>query len=101
MPRNRITLGLAIAVAVLGQAAMIPWIAVLATVLSVFLILWGRDSQRTEAAIGGLPGVGPFLLRALHQLDRILSPPDKELEQHLREVISTYTPEHRAQLYRL
>jgi len=100
--RDRITLALAIVIALLGPlASTMPWIIFPTGLLAVFLILWGRESQRTESAIGKVPNVGPFLLRGLHQLDSILSPRDEEFEQHPRKPIGSYDSKQRAKLYEL
>ena len=70
--RKTITLGIALAVAVLATVASATWVAVLLFVLAAFLIAWGMEPKRTEAFIGRLP-FGNYLLKALAKLDSILS----------------------------
>ena len=49
--RDRITVGFAILVALLGAlGSLVPWIILPAALLAVFLFFWGRKSQRTEDA---------------------------------------------------
>jgi hypothetical protein len=88
--RDRITFALVLLVMVLsviGRAY--PWIAIPITLFAVFLLVWGRDSRRTEAFIGRLPG-GAKLLETLEYLDFVLSPRDREYEQHIRTIIIGY-----------
>jgi hypothetical protein len=99
--RDRITLGLALAVA--GVAVMgreFPWIAIPLELVAVFLIIWGREERRTEALIGRLPGSNYFL-RALQQVDLILSPRDLAYEQQIRAIITGYDHELRNSLGKL
>ena len=70
--KKTITLGIALAVAVLATVASATWVAVLLFVLAAFLIAWGMEPKRTEAFIGRLP-FGNYLLKALAQLDSIIS----------------------------
>jgi Flp pilus assembly protein TadB len=53
--RKIITLGFALALAVLAAVASAVWIAVLLFVLAAFLIAWGLEPRRTEAFVGRLP----------------------------------------------
>jgi hypothetical protein len=69
---NRTKLGVTVAVAVLAGLTSVS-LAVLILVLAVFLIAWGREPRRTEEFVGSLP-YGGYLLKALAQLDLILSP---------------------------
>lgn len=88
--KARITLGIALFVAVaamIGRAYL--WIAIPLTLFAVFLILWGRESKKVEAAIGQMPG-GRYALVILEQLDLLLSPRDREYEQHVRSIIISY-----------
>jgi hypothetical protein len=99
--RDRITLGLALAVtgvAVMGRE--FPWIAIPLEIFALFLIVWGREERRTEAFIGRLPG-GKYLLRALLQLDLILSPRDLAYEGQIQAIITGYEHELRESLRRL
>jgi hypothetical protein len=74
--RDRITLGLALLVILMGVVApMSMSISIPTFAFAVFLLFWGREGQRTETAIGRLPG-GQFMLRGLRQLDLIISPRD-------------------------
>ena|SRR5271166_2636343 len=88
--RDRITFALVLLVMVLsviGRAY--PWIAIPITLFAVFLLVWGREGRRTEAVIGALP-LGNYLLKALKQLDLILSPRDLEYEQQIKVIITEY-----------
>ena len=99
--RDRITLGIALAVAVIAVIGReFAWIAVPLLILAVFLIAWGREPRRAEAFIGRLPG-GQYLLKGLNQFDLILSPRDLEREQHLRTILQGYGPLVRQNLRRL
>jgi hypothetical protein len=73
---NRTKLGVTVAVAVLAGLTSVP-LAVLILALAVFLIAWGREPKRTEEFVGSLPS-GSYLLKALAQLDLILSPRNSE-----------------------
>jgi hypothetical protein len=96
--RDRITLGIALAVAVVAMIGRdYPWIAAPLMLLAIFLIVWGREPRRTEAFINQLPG-GKYLRRLVEQLDSTLSPRDREHEQHIRSLLARYDPEHRASL---
>ena len=70
--KKTITLGIALAVAVLGTVANATWITVLLFVLAAFLMAWGMQPKRTEAFVGRLPW-GNYLLKALAKLDLMLS----------------------------
>ena len=70
--KQTITLGIALAVAVLATVASAAWIAVLLFVLAAFLIAWGQAPERTEAFVGRLP-YGNYLLKELAKLDLTLS----------------------------
>jgi hypothetical protein len=69
--KQTITLGVALAVAILAAVAVV-WIAVPLFVLAVFLFAWGLEPKRTEAFVGRLPS-GNYLLKALAKLDLIIS----------------------------
>jgi hypothetical protein len=66
--KKTITLGIALAVAVLATVASATWITVLLFVLAAFLMVWGMQPKRTEAFVGRLPW-GNYLLKALAKLD--------------------------------
>jgi len=70
--KKTITLGIALAVAVLGTVASATWITVLLFVLAAFLMAWGMQPKRTGAFVGRLPW-GNYLLKALAKLDLMLS----------------------------
>jgi fucose permease len=70
--KRTITLGIALAVAILATIANAAWIAVLLFVVAAFLIAWALDAKRTEAFVGRLP-YGSYLLKALAKLDSIIS----------------------------
>jgi hypothetical protein len=74
----RITLGLAIGIAVLATMAReYVLLQLLLAIFAVFLVVWGRAERRTEEFIGWLPG-GSYALKVLNQLDSIISPRDQE-----------------------
>jgi hypothetical protein len=99
--RSRITLGLALLVPVMVMLAReVHWLALPITLFGMFLIVWGRAPTATEKLIGKLPG-GRYVLAALNQLDMILIPRDKGLENHLRKKIEAYDPRRRAALREL
>ena len=101
MQKDRTTLALAILVVLLGAIAPESfWIRVLASAFAVFLIFWGRDSERTEAWVSRLPVGGQLLTKWLHQLDLIVSPRDQDYEEHVRRVISGYDAKQRKFLRR-
>src|SRR6516162_8535524 len=98
MTRARITLGLALLVPVLVMLAReIYWLVVPLTLFGMFLIVWGRAPSETERLVSQLPG-GKHLLKGLNQLDMILTPRDRDVEQHLREVIRRYDTRRRQAL---
>jgi hypothetical protein len=70
--KKTITLGIALAVAVLATVASATWVTVPLFVLAALLIAWGMEPKRTEAFIGRLP-FGNYLLKALAKLDSIIS----------------------------
>ncbi|MGA9215660.1 MAG: hypothetical protein WBE80_03710 [Methylocella sp.] len=70
--RKTITVGIAMAVAVLATVARAAWITVPLFVLSAFLMAWGIEPKRAEAFAGRLP-FGNYLLKALAKLDLMLS----------------------------
>jgi hypothetical protein len=70
--KKTITLGIALAVAVLATVASATWVTVPLFVLAALLIAWGMEPNRTEAFIGRLP-FGNYLLKALAKLDSIIS----------------------------
>jgi hypothetical protein len=65
-------MGIALAVAVLAGLTSV-WLSVLLLALAGFLIVWGQNPTRTEEFVGGLP-FGSHLLKAMAQLDSIISP---------------------------
>ena len=67
--KQTITLGIAIAVAVLAAAVRSVWIAVSLFVISAFLFAWGLEPARTEGFVGRLPYGGNYILKALAQLE--------------------------------
>ena len=78
--KKQITLGIALAVAVLATvaSATAAWITVLLFVLAAFLMAWGMQPKRTEAFVGRLP-YSNYLLKALAKLDLML--PGRELRE--------------------
>ena len=70
--RKTITLGIALAVAVLATVASTAWVTVPLFVLAAFLMAWGMQPKLTEAFVGRLPW-GNYLLKALAKLDLIIS----------------------------
>ena len=71
--KQTITLGIAIAVAVLAAAVRSVWIAVPLFVIAAFLFAWGLEPARTEKFVGRLPYGGNYILKALAKLDSMLS----------------------------
>jgi hypothetical protein len=69
--KEKITLGIALAVGILG-AVLSVWLAVPLFAIAVLLFWWGLEPQRTEAFIGRLP-YGSYLLKALAKLDSTIS----------------------------
>jgi hypothetical protein len=69
--RKTVTLGIALAVAVLATVASAAWITVPLFVLAAFLMAWGMEPKRAEGFVGRLP-FGNYLLKALAKLDLIL-----------------------------
>jgi len=69
--KQTITLGIALAVAILAAVAIV-WIAVPLFVLAVFLFVWGLEPKRTEEFVGRMP-YGNYPLKALAKLDEIIS----------------------------
>jgi hypothetical protein len=69
--KQTITLGIAMAVAVLAVITRL-WFAVPLLAIAVLLFWWGLEPKRTEAFIGRLP-YGSYLLKALAELDSIIS----------------------------
>jgi hypothetical protein len=71
--KQTITLGIAVAVAILAAIVGLIWIAVPLLLISVLLVAWGLDPKRTEAFVGRLPYIGNYILKALAELDSSLS----------------------------
>ncbi|MGD9656848.1 MAG: hypothetical protein AB7U61_04270 [Methylocystis sp.] len=68
---RRTKMGLALGIAV--SAGLISFLlAILLLALAGFLIIWGRDPERTEEFVKGLP-FGNYLLKAMAQLDSMIS----------------------------
>jgi hypothetical protein len=62
--KKTITLGIALAVAVLATVASATWVTVPLFVLAALLIAWGMEPKRTEEFIGRLP-LGNYLLKGI------------------------------------
>jgi hypothetical protein len=69
--KHRIKMGIALGIAVSAGLTSFP-LAILLLALAGFLIIWGKESKRTEEFVGGLP-FGNFLLKAMAQLDSLIS----------------------------
>ena len=69
--KQKITVGIALAVAVLAAIAVV-WIAVPLLVIAGLLFAWGLEPKRTEAFVGRLPS-GNYVLKAFSKLDLIIS----------------------------
>ena len=65
--KQTITLGIALAVAVLAALAVV-WIAVPLLVVAGLLFAWGLEPKRTEAFVGRLPS-GNYVLQGLAKLE--------------------------------
>ena len=70
--KQTITLGIALAVAVLAAIVGLMWIAVPLLLIAVLLFAWGLEPKRTEEFVGRLLG-GNNILKALAKLDSMLS----------------------------
>ena len=70
--KQTITLGIAVAVAVLAAIVGLIWIAVPLLLIAALLFAWGLEPTRTEAFAGLLPYGGNYLLKALAKLDSML-----------------------------
>lgn len=96
--RVRITLGIALLTTVLAVFLReIQWLAAPVFLFGIFLIVWGRLLSETEKWIAQLPG-REIILNGLDQLDMILIPRDRDLEQHLRKTIGVYDAPRRQAL---
>lgn len=96
--RARITLGIAVGIAVLAMMAREHvLLQLLLAIFAVFLILWGRAERRMEAFIGGLRG-GSYALKVLNQLDLIISPRDQEYDKYIKAIIIGYDDDLKASL---
>jgi hypothetical protein len=93
--KKTITLGIALAVAVLATVASAGWITVLLFVLAAFLMAWGMQPKRTEAFVGRLPW-GNYLLKALAKFDLMLSGRRRHLRRPFPVSRSPFTPTPRA-----
>jgi hypothetical protein len=74
--KQTITMGLALAVAILATVARL-WLALPLLAIAVLLFWWGLEPKRTEEFIGRLP-YGSYPLKALAKLDSIISGWSKE-----------------------
>jgi hypothetical protein len=70
--KRTITLGIALAVAILAAIEAV-WIGVPLLLIAVLLFAWGLEPTRTEAFVGRLPYIGIYILKALAELDSMLS----------------------------
>ena len=70
--KQTITLGIAVAVAVLAAIVGLMWIAMPLLLVAVLLFAWGLKPKRTEEFVGRLLG-GNYILKALAKLDSMLS----------------------------
>jgi hypothetical protein len=70
--REKITMGIALAVAVLAAVVgAFVWITLPLLVLAALLFAWALEPDRTEAFVGRLP-YSNYLLKALAKLDLVL-----------------------------
>ena len=69
--KQTITLGIALAVAILGTLTV--WITVPLWVIAVLLFAWGLEPKRTEEFVGRLPYGSSYIFKALAKLDSMLS----------------------------
>jgi hypothetical protein len=96
--RARVAVGITLTIAVLAVMARdYVLIEIALGSIAIFFIAWGKDSRGTEAIIGRLPK-GKYLLKFLEQIDSILSPRDREYDQHIREIIIGYRDDLRKAL---
>jgi hypothetical protein len=76
MRRETITVGIALAVAVLAAVmGAFVWIAVPLLVLAALLFAWGLEPEATEAFVGRLP-YSNYILKAVAKFDSILPRPE-------------------------
>ena len=88
--KARITLGIALlvaALAVIGRAE--PLISLLLISLAIFFIVWGKEQRKTESLVKGLP-FGAHFLKLLDMIDSVVTPRDREYEEHVKSVITQY-----------
>jgi hypothetical protein len=73
MPMKQIiTIGIALAIAVLGSVTQ-ALIALPLWVIAVLLFGWGLQPKAMEELVGRLPYVGSYILKAFAKLDSILA----------------------------
>jgi hypothetical protein len=99
--KARITLGIALivaALAVIGRA--VPWISIPLILLAVFFIVWGKEQRGTESFIKRLP-FGIEIRKFLDAFDSVLTPRDRDYEQHVKTIVTGYDPEAQAALRKL
>lgn len=99
--RGRITLGLALLIAVIPVISGEVWLQVAFCILAIFLIVWGRYPQDTEAAVARIPLVGAGALACLSYLDTILSPRDVEFDSHVAKIVANYDKDQKQALRHL
>lgn len=88
--RDRTTLAIALVVVLVAMiSSYFPLVSIPLWLFAAFLFIWGREPRRTEEFIGRLPG-REAILKALKQLDLVLSTRDQEYEQHIRKIIAKY-----------
>jgi len=100
--RDRITLGLALILAVGSGLSNSTYVAVPLLLIAIFLLLWGRAPKRTEAVVAGLP-FGGKLLWGLAHIDRTITPPvvlpgDAERAAYFARVWTNVTAEEKRRL---
>ena len=81
--KQTITLGIALAVAVLAAIVGLMWIAVPLLLIAVLLFAWGLEPKRTEEFVGRLLG-GNYILKALAKLELDARPLDLGASLDLR-----------------
>ncbi|MFD0986765.1 hypothetical protein [Methyloligella solikamskensis] len=103
--RDRITLGLALLIAVVSAMADSWLIAGPLMTLAMFLIFWGRAPQHTEAVVSRLP-FGEVVRKGLTHLDQVISPSvsvpgDAERLQHVDDVWPELTEREKGTLKKI
>jgi hypothetical protein len=94
--RKQITLGIALAVGILGALTAV-WITVPLFVIAGLLFAWGLEPKRAEESIRRLPFGSSYILKALAKLDSMLSKLARVTEEQLDEQKNVVPPDNHDQ----